>query len=264
MNGIKIYGPGCAKCATLADSTRQAVNELQWNIPVEKVTDPMLFAIAGVLVTPALVAGNKVLISGKVPPVEEIKRLLLEEKGREQSAGQPQAPDKKPGESVCACSDGGACCTGKKQKGAWWKQAVVWVSLVLILLAAVKLINRNTREDRRHTPAAVQNGLEAVYYQYGSRCPTCVRMESWAKETVEESFAEARQSGKLAFLSIPADKDAVLQYGMTTKSLILRKREQGRETGWKNLDRIWDLNGNEHDFKTYVQEEIRTQLNGVK
>lgn len=285
MNTIQVYGPGCAKCASLAEVTKQAVQELQWDVPVKKVTDPMLFAAAGVLVTPALVMNGKVLLSGKVPSVEAVKGLLQEAMdacpqggccgGREEKAessggcacggcGDGKVPSESSG--ACGCGEGG-CCGGGKPCCGGWKKAVVWIAAVLVLLAVVKLVNRGGKEPAGVDAAAVpalQDGVEAVYYQYGARCPTCVKMEAWTKEAIEGNFADELKEGKLVFRSVPADAKAMQYYGMTTKSLIVREMKRGKEAGWQNLELIWDLNGDEAGFKEYVVREVRKRLDGTK
>lgn len=64
----------------------------------------------------------------------------------------------------------------------------------------------------------------------------------------------------MAFRAIPADKDAVGKYELTTKSLLLKDWKDGKETRWVDLDRIWDLSGNEQEFKEYVVQSIRKAL----
>lgn len=285
MNTIQVYGPGCAKCASLADVTKQAVQELQWDVPVTKVTDPMLFAVAGVLVTPALVVNGKVLVSGKVPSVEAVKGLLQEAEGVSEPGGCCGGKEKQEeGADVCGCGgccDGkeesgaaggcgcgdGGCCSGGKACGGGWKKAVVWIAAVLVLFAVVKLVNRSGKESAGAAAAAVpamQDGVEAVYFQYGARCPTCVKMEGWAREAIEGSFAGELKEGELVFRSVPADAKAVEHYGMTTKSLIVRELKAGKEAGWQNLEFIWDLNGDESEFKEYVVQEVRKRLDAAK
>ncbi len=73
---IKILGTGCAKCKSLEKVTREAVNQLNIDADVSKVEDIMKIMEYGVMTTPALVANNKILVKGRVPSVEEIKRLL--------------------------------------------------------------------------------------------------------------------------------------------------------------------------------------------
>jgi hypothetical protein len=85
-------------------------------------------------------------------------------------------------------------------------------------------------------------------------------METWTKEAIEKNFPIQLKEGKLAFRAIPADKDAVGKYELTTKSLLLKDWKDGKETRWVDLDRIWDLSGNEQEFKEYVVQSIRKAL----
>lgn len=73
---IKILGTGCANCRNLEKATRQAVSELDLNAAVVKEEDIVKIMGYGVMRTPALVVDEKVLLSGRVPSVSEIKELL--------------------------------------------------------------------------------------------------------------------------------------------------------------------------------------------
>ena len=73
---IKILGSGCARCDSLEKLTRKAVDELHLDATVEKVGDIQEILSYSVLCTPALVINNKVVLSGKVPHMTEIKSLL--------------------------------------------------------------------------------------------------------------------------------------------------------------------------------------------
>ena len=76
LKDIKVLGPGCANCEEFLKRTRQAVDELQLDSEVTKVTDLMQIASYGVMMTPALVVDGQTVASGKVPSVEEIKAIL--------------------------------------------------------------------------------------------------------------------------------------------------------------------------------------------
>lgn len=73
---IKVLGSGCTKCKTLENHTRQAVEELHLDASVEKVEDIQEIMAYGVMKTPALVVDDTVKIMGRVPSVEDIKKLL--------------------------------------------------------------------------------------------------------------------------------------------------------------------------------------------
>lgn len=75
-SGIKILGSGCAKCNKLEESVKQALLELNLNLPIEHVRDFEQIALYGVMSTPALVINNEVVSFGKVLSVEEVKHIL--------------------------------------------------------------------------------------------------------------------------------------------------------------------------------------------
>ena len=74
---LKILGTGCAKCKNLATATEQAAQALGVPYELEKITDLKQIMSFGVMVTPALVVDGKVKVSGKVPSVDELKKLLV-------------------------------------------------------------------------------------------------------------------------------------------------------------------------------------------
>ena len=73
---ILVIGPGCTRCKTLAQYTEQAVKELGVTAEITKVTDLKQIMALGVMMTPALAVDGKVKLAGRVPTVEEIKKLL--------------------------------------------------------------------------------------------------------------------------------------------------------------------------------------------
>ena len=74
---IQILGMGCAKCRKLEERTRQVAEELNLDVQFEKVNDLQQIMAFGVMTTPALVVDGMVKVAGRVPMVEEIKKLLV-------------------------------------------------------------------------------------------------------------------------------------------------------------------------------------------
>ena len=74
---IKILGTGCPKCNALEKATINALAELDIAANVSKIEDIMQIMNYGIISTPALVIDEKVVIKGRVPSKEEIKKLLL-------------------------------------------------------------------------------------------------------------------------------------------------------------------------------------------
>lgn len=73
---IKVLGTGCAKCKSLEKLTRKAVEELKLDASIEKVEDIQKIMEYAVMRTPALVIDEKVVLSGQLPKVSELKELL--------------------------------------------------------------------------------------------------------------------------------------------------------------------------------------------
>lgn len=73
---IKVLGTGCPKCKSLEKVTREAVDELNLDVTVEKVEDIQKILTYAVLRTPALVIDEEVIMTGQVPNISELKELL--------------------------------------------------------------------------------------------------------------------------------------------------------------------------------------------
>ncbi len=76
MKKLQILGIGCTKCKQLAERAEEAAKSLGIDYEVEKVEDITKILAFGVLMTPALVVDGAVKLSGRVPSVEEIKKLI--------------------------------------------------------------------------------------------------------------------------------------------------------------------------------------------
>ena len=73
---IKVLGAGCAKCKELTETTALAVEQLGLDCDIEKVTDISEIIKFGVIMTPALVVDEQVVVAGKVPNIEMLKEIL--------------------------------------------------------------------------------------------------------------------------------------------------------------------------------------------
>lgn len=73
---LKILGTGCSKCKKLEEATKAAADELGVQYTLEKVTDLEQIMAFSVMSTPALVVNGEVKVTGRVPSVEDIKKLI--------------------------------------------------------------------------------------------------------------------------------------------------------------------------------------------
>lgn len=74
---IKILGPGCPKCKMLEKVTREAVAETGIDATIDKVEDIVKIMEYRVMHTPGLVINGKVVLSGHVPNVKQVREILI-------------------------------------------------------------------------------------------------------------------------------------------------------------------------------------------
>ena len=80
---IKILGTGCPNCQKLEANTKKAVEELGLkDTKVEHLYDVNKIIEMGIMMTPALAIDDEIVVSGKIPTVEEIKEMLKNEIGK--------------------------------------------------------------------------------------------------------------------------------------------------------------------------------------
>lgn len=75
---IQVAGPGCAKCKTVEKNVIDACAELSLAADISHIFDIKEFAKLGVMFTPAVLVDGKIVVSGKVPKVDKLKKILSE------------------------------------------------------------------------------------------------------------------------------------------------------------------------------------------
>ena len=76
MKKIQILGTGCPKCKKLAENAQAAVQDMEGEFEIEKVTEINDIMKFGVMMTPALAVDGEVKVLGKVPSPDEIKKMV--------------------------------------------------------------------------------------------------------------------------------------------------------------------------------------------
>ena len=75
---IQVLGTGCTKCRTLYEAVTKAVQETGVEALVEKVEDIEKIMAFEILMMPGLVINGQVKAAGRVPGMEELKKLIVE------------------------------------------------------------------------------------------------------------------------------------------------------------------------------------------
>jgi hypothetical protein len=104
-----------------------------------------------------------------------------------------------------------------------------------------------------------------VYYFHGNfRCQTCRRIEQLTREAVSENFGAELSAGALEMQVInveqPENSHFSKEYQLFTRSVVVSDMVNGKETQWKNLQKVWELVHNEKAFKEYIRSEVKAYL----
>ena len=67
MRDVKVFGPGCKRCETIAEMVHDAADRLGIEVSIEKVTDMAEIARAGVMSTPGISIDGKLVHAGGLP-----------------------------------------------------------------------------------------------------------------------------------------------------------------------------------------------------
>jgi small redox-active disulfide protein 2 len=74
---IQILGTGCTRCKTLYEVAQKAAQESGVDALIEKVEDIQQIMAFEIIMTPGLVINGEVKAAGRVPSVDEVKKLIL-------------------------------------------------------------------------------------------------------------------------------------------------------------------------------------------
>lgn len=79
---VKILGGGCVNCRKLKENTETALNEMNMEYEIIHVKELSEYAKYGVVMTPALVIDEKLIVSGRVPDKYDLVKLIRETEGK--------------------------------------------------------------------------------------------------------------------------------------------------------------------------------------
>ena len=124
--------------------------------------------------------------------------------------------------------------------------------------------SRRSSTNEQNTDAQRDTQLVVYYFRGDMRCPTCHKLESYAKEALETYFAEELSSNDIVWQAVNVDKPKnrhfIQDYKLVTKSVVISETVNGREIKWKNLEQIWQLVRNKESYLNYIRESISTFL----
>ncbi|MBU8932450.1 MAG: hypothetical protein KOO62_00440 [candidate division Zixibacteria bacterium] len=143
---------------------------------------------------------------------------------------------------------------------------ILTIILLLFVAASVAWLVSGKGSIEQTTPleelatTSAEDGFVAYYLHGMRRCATCEKLESYSIKAVQSGFAKELESGQLQWrvlnYDLPENEHFLSNYDITHQSVVITLVETDSVIRWRNLDKIWDLVGDEEAFMAYVQTEI--------
>ncbi len=73
---VQVAGPGCGRCQQTEKVMINAAQELNIDADISHVHDVKEMAQLGVRITPAVLIDGKIVMAGRVPSINEAKKIL--------------------------------------------------------------------------------------------------------------------------------------------------------------------------------------------
>jgi len=144
------------------------------------------------------------------------------------------------------------------------------IQLTIFSIIAVALIvfgsARNSQSSDTKTSTNVKpkaDKIEIMYFHSTARCVSCVTLEEYVKETVDEFFQKEIASGEISFqevnVDLPENKALALKFKAVGSSLKIN--EIYDETDHIEEDvRVWRYLNDKDSFKNYLKNRIESRL----
>lgn len=147
-----------------------------------------------------------------------------------------------------------------------------------LLVKDDSLVNKKEKSDtikgkeiREPNVSSVNNTVKkedkriiAYYFHPTARCPTCINIENYAKEVINEKFSKEKEKGLISFREVNIEDSLnehfVTDYNLTSSSLILVIYNNNKQVKWKNLEQVWKYAHDKESFFIYVKTEIKIFL----
>lgn len=142
------------------------------------------------------------------------------------------------------------------------------LTLLLILAGCIVLSVLSVfANSQTAAPQSGQHKVIAYYFHTNTRCSTCIKIEQYSHEAIEQGFADQLKNGTLEMRVVnyeqPENRHFMQDYKLVSKSLVLVNMVNGKQTKWTNLKLVWQLTGRKDAFLNYVRKEVRGYLSSL-
>ena len=144
------------------------------------------------------------------------------------------------------------------------RHAFLLALALLMVLSACRTESQDESVATRQSEPFPADGTIAVYFHSTQRCPSCLKIENYSHEAIQDAFADELANGTLLWRMVntdePQNEHFITDFELYTKSLVLVQMREGKQVRWKNCKDVWELLNDKEAFQIYVQEEVRAFL----
>ena len=130
---------------------------------------------------------------------------------------------------------------------------------IVVLVVACVAASQGSMAWAAERPA---DRVVAMYFHRTQRCPTCLKMGTYAEEAVKKGFAKQVKEGSVEFhyIDFQNKKNAALTkgYKVSGPALIVAKIQKNKVKQYKNLKDIWTHVREKPQFIKYVRENVES------
>ena len=116
-----------------------------------------------------------------------------------------------------------------------------------------EVVNKKPKADR----------IEIIYFHATARCVTCIKLEEYIKETVDEFFQKEIANGKMSFqevnVDLPENKELALKFRAVGSSLKINEIYDKADHIEEDT-RVWRYLNDKDNFKNYLKNRIESRL----
>jgi hypothetical protein len=148
------------------------------------------------------------------------------------------------------------------------------ISLLLFVAASVVVLAIKSLRQNPQTlasegpidspPFSIKDGVMVYYFHGNTRCPTCRNIEAYAKQAVDDGFADQLKSKQMVWqvinYEIPGNAHYATDYEVVAPNVVLAEFKDGKQLKWKGLPEVWEHVGDKPVFIGFVQTSIRDFL----
>lgn len=139
------------------------------------------------------------------------------------------------------------------------------IRYALLTLVAASLATWGVRTFRA-VPAAgggvvlPADGLVVVNFHAAIQCNGCREIDRETQTVMESEFSDALKSGRISHAVInyedPANKHFIQDYGLSTSTVVVTRRRNGRDAAWQRLDAVWNHLYDDPAMRAYLKAHI--------